>query len=86
MACRVEIFENAGFSFYLWTNENGVFRTRLCHTLYSGAHPVSIEGSLSHLQHFRVSVWMGKHDLNLLGVEEYLFFFFKKKNLEKTLR
>ena len=27
---------------------------------------------------------MGKHDLNLLGVEEYLFF--KKKKKKKTLR
>ena len=44
---------------------------------------MSIEGSLSHLHHFRVSVWMGKHDLNLLGVEEYLFF---KKKKKKTLR
>ena len=44
---------------------------------------MSIEGSLSHLHHFRVSVWMGKHDLNLLGVEEYLFFKKKKKTLRK---
>ena len=39
-------------------------------------HPVRIEGSLSYLRHFKVSVWMGKHDLNLLGVEAFLF---KKK-------
>ena len=26
---------------------------------------------------------MGKHDLNLLGVEEYLFFLKKKKTLRK---
>ena len=62
-------FRKSRFLVYVWTDENGGFPIRCCHTLYSSSMMHAPKGMLSSFLRCSVFMWMAENDSNMLSVE-----------------
>ena len=62
-------FRISRFLVYVWTDENGGFPIRCCHTLYSSSMMHAPRGMLSSFLRCSVFMWMAENDSNMLSVE-----------------